>query len=344
MKAQTIKRQMPSPQGLDRFVVLPENRFAQRAIRRLAASEIEGKARRKPFPLLYLHGAPGTGKSHLVQGFLERVIGESSDRSGRCIPARDLARLLCGTLAEGIDAMPEFRSCDLLVIEDIQHLPASAAESLASLIDHRRNRHGSVVVTSAGAPALLTQLPMRLTSRLISGLVVGLAPLSRSSRLKLARALIEQSGLHVTEQVVEWLARQPTGGARPILGDLARLEQLSRLMPPPLDLAMVKAKLPVQPEEACLPLERVARCVAGHFGLKLNQLKGRERQRHLLWPRHVGMYFARQLTDSSLVQIGAYFGGYDHATVLHACRRVEKSMAQDERLTAELKLLQATLF
>jgi len=343
MKAHAMKRPLSYAQGVDRFVVLPENRLAYQAIRCLAASESEGLNRRKPFPFLYLHGAPGTGKSHLVHRLVERVIGRSPDRSARCIPARDLGRLLSERTAGGGNATPEFRSCDLLVIEDVQHLPNHSAEALASLIDYRRNRHSSLVVTGGAGPALLTQLPVRLTSRLTSGLVAGLEQLSRPSRLKLARVLVEQGGLYVTDEVIDWLARRPTGGARPILGEVARLQQLSLQLPPPLDMKAVKAEIPANQEELSSPIDRVAQRVAEHFGFRLNQLKGRKRHRHLLWPRHVGMYLARQLTDSSLARIGDYFGGYDHSTVLHACRRVEQSLRDDERWASELKSLRANL-
>jgi chromosomal replication initiator protein len=170
-----------------------------------------------------------------------------------------------------------------------------------------------------------------------------LQPLTPSSRREIARALVEKNRLHVTDDVIEWLARRPTGGARPILGDIIRLKHLSRVHPSPLDLALVMAELPELAAEGIPVLERIADAVAAFFNIKPSQLKGRGRQRHLLWPRHVGMYLARQLRSESLARIGVFFGGYDHSTVLHACRQVDQKLKDDMRSANELNQLRASL-
>jgi chromosomal replication initiator protein len=328
---------------LGRFVTLPENRFARRAIAQLAAREVDQRSRRKPFPILYLHGPPGTGKSHLVQALLERVISRSPGHTVRSVPARDLGRVLCEPVVSPEDPAHAYRECDVLIVEDIHHLPMHASDTMANLIDHRLGRKGSFVVTSASGPATLGNLSKRLTSRLSAGLVVGLEPLAFGSRRQLAQALVEKSGLRVTDEVIDWLSRQPTGGARPILGDIARLEQLSRRFPPPLELTQIIAELSESPEQAAPTMTRLAEVVAVHFGIKLNQLKGRNRQRQLLWPRHVGMFLARQMTLDSLARIGAFFGGYDHSTVLYACRQVEHKLKDDLQMANEIRLLRTKL-
>src|SRR5262245_20624816 len=94
MKVRTAKLRSASSTALERFVILPENRSARRAVQRWSTFEIKRATRRKSFPLLFLHGPPGTGKSHLVQGAVERIIATARDRSAHVIPARDLGRLL----------------------------------------------------------------------------------------------------------------------------------------------------------------------------------------------------------------------------------------------------------
>lgn len=340
MKAKLAKHFSPSPHALNRFIAVPENCSVLRAIRRLAAFELRPLPRSRTFPLLLLHGQPGTGKSHLVNGLLERIIADQGDRSVQIIPARDLGRLLTEP-PSGTDPADEFRVCDVLIVEDVQHLPIHAADALASLLDHRQSRRQSIVVTASSGPAHLDHLPMRLRSRLASGLVVGLEPLSMASRREVARVLCEQRRLHITDEVLDWLARMPTGGVRPILGNLARLEHLSQLHPPPLNLATVTAQLPAEVETPIL--DRLADRVAERFGLKVKQLKGRDRHRHLLWPRQVGMYLARKQTKMPLVRIGAFFGGHDHSTVLHACRKVENTLVKDDVLRNDLTELTALI-
>jgi chromosomal replication initiator protein len=339
MKVSNATRRTPSCQALKRFVALPENRSALRAIRRFARFEGLPHPRRVSLPSLYLHGSPGTGKSHLVRALLQRIIRRNPDRMARVISARDLARLLTELPSAGPAPACEFRDCDLLVVEDVQHLPVSGGNALSRLLDERTALRRASVITGVCGPAGLTNLSLRLTSRLAAGLVIGLDSLSPSSRRRLASAFCDRRGLYVTGEVLDWLARSPTGGARPILGDIIRLQRLSRIHAPPLDLATVTAELSDDPGSPLI--ECLAQQVADHYGLTRKQLRGRDRRRCLLWPRQVAMYLARKLTTLSLAQIGACFGGYDHSTVLHACRKVKDRLRVDVGLPNELAELAA---
>jgi chromosomal replication initiator protein len=339
MKAPNAMLRPPSSRPPKRFTTLPENRFASRAVGRLARFMRRPGSTTGAFPLLFLHGPPGSGKSHLVHALVKSLIARRPDLTARLLAARDLAPLLVVQPAGGPQPNREFRDCDLLIVEDVQHLSAASGDALARLIDQRQARQAATVVTSVAGPALLTHLSRRLLSRLSGGLVVGIGPLSPASRLNLARALCEARRLAVTDDVLEWLARSPAGGARPMLGNLHRLERLSRTQPPPLSLANVTAELP--PESTAPLMERLAERVSGHFGLTVKQLKGRDRRRCLLWPRQVAMYLARRLTEHSLPRIGAYFGGFDHSTVLYACGKVERAAKANISLANELTELMA---
>jgi chromosomal replication initiator protein len=334
MKAGIPTPHRPSGHALKRFIALPENRCALRAIRRLIRFENLPHPRRVHLPLLMLHGSPGTGKSHLVRGLMQRIICRHPDCTARLIAARDLARLLSENAADG-----EFQDCDLLIIEDIQHLPPTGSFGLSQLLDQRHAFRRLSVVTGSCGPAGLTQLSPRLTSRLAAGLVIGLESLTPASRRQLAKALCEQRGLHVADEVFDWLARSPSGGARPVIGDIIRLQRLSEIHAPPLDLNTVRSELP--DENRAPVLESLAQRVADHHGLTCKQLKGRDRRRCLLWPRQLAMYLARKGTTFSLAQIGAFFGGYEHTTVLHACRKVERRLSADMSLPRELAELSA---
>jgi chromosomal replication initiator protein len=323
-------RQVRHP-SLNRFIALPENCSGLDAIEQLAHHLTAADTRGNPFPPLFLHGPPGCGKSHLASRLVDQVVA-GSGRTVQLLAAVDLGRMLTEPANLEEDRRGDLRNCDLLVVEDVQHLPAIAAEASAHLIDHRQARSRYLAATGSAGPAALGHLPIRLISRLASGLVVALEPLSAASRRVLAEELCRQRHLRVTAEVLDWLAREP----------LAQLEALSRAVPPPLGLKAI-AELPVGPDVSETAIERITRRVAEAFAISPRQMKGKARQRQVLWPRHVGMFLARRLTGLSLAQIGAFFGGRDHTTVLHACQKVQQQRDGDPALATTLRRLEAEL-
>jgi chromosomal replication initiator protein len=158
--------------------------------------------------------------------------------------------------------------------------------------------------------------------------------------------------LAVSHLVLAWLAEHLTGGGRQLEGAIARLETLARLHEStpqahpaawPLDVSTIAMYFQEQVEAARPTVERIAQRVGGYFRVEPRQLQSPQRSRQVLLPRQVGMYLARQLTGLSLEQIGAYFGGRDHSTVLHACRKVEQALGQDIVLSGAVRQLHADL-
>src|SRR5947209_3221080 len=173
-----------------RFVPLPENRSAGQAVDRLT----EAVARGAEFPLVYLHGPPGSGKSHQANTLIERVA--QGERSAQTLAAAELGRELLRPPVERREVSREAVGTDLLVIEDVQHLPPAAGGELAAILDRRQARRRATLVTAVRGPAELEHAS-RLTSRLAGGLVVGIPPLSEPSRRQLAAALCADRQLKV---------------------------------------------------------------------------------------------------------------------------------------------------
>lgn len=316
-----------------RFVALPENRSACEAVDRLAAAVAHGA----DVPLLFIHGPPGSGKSHLASELIERVAQGDPPRTAQTAAAAELGRDLLQPPVERRLVTREVVGCDLLVLEDVQHLPPAAADELAAILDRRQARRRPTLVTAVRGPAELN-LPARLTSRLGGGLVVGIQPLGELSRRQLAAALCQDQQLKVTDDVIGWLARDP-GGARPILGEIARLAVLATRHPPPLTLTVVTAELPVTPVAGESPLERIAARVAEHYRVPVKALRGPSRVRNVARARQVAMSVARA-AGFSFPQIGGYFGR-DHTTVMHSCARVAELATEDVALARELRELGA---
>jgi chromosomal replication initiator protein len=327
------------------WISLPENRSAQTAVERVADSS---GARRLLNPL-FLHGPSGTGKTHLVSALLARVIQQTPDRTTSLLTANEfetLVRARAEATAGGAEAATDLhglQGADFLVIEDVQHLSDRATEAFVQLFDRCLARGQQMVLTATTGPALLTHLSQRLTSRLANGLVVGLKPLSPKSRFLCLKQLLARRQLTVAEDVLAWLAEHGTGSFRQLEGFVARLETLTRLNPGPLDVATLAEQFRTDADAHRPTVERIVERVGSYFHVEPQKLQAHGRSQSTALPRQVSMYLARQLTKLSLREIGDYFGGRDHTTVLHACRKVEQALESDVHLSGAVRQLHADL-
>jgi chromosomal replication initiator protein len=328
-------------QTFARWIALPENRLARAATDRVVDAVCAGPANRQLNPLV-LHGPPGTGKSHLAAALLAAVIAKAPDRT---VVQRSASELLPprGDEPDPGNAFADIREADLVVLDDLHRLPGRTVETLVQLLDRGLARGQQWAVTAVDGPAALTHLPSRLTSRLVSGLLVGLDPLSPDSRRVVLEAFTAWRGLAVPEDVRDWLADQCAGSFRELDGAAARLEGLAHLGGSGLTLAAVQEQFQAESAARQPTVERIVQRVGRHFRVDPDQLQGTSRTPGVLLPRQVGMYLTRRLTPLSLQQIGAYFGGRDHSTVLNACRKVEQALGRDALLAGAVRQLQADL-
>jgi chromosomal replication initiator protein len=319
------------------FELVPENRSAARAMSDLVRGVVLG-LRARVVPLV-LHGVPGTGKTHLISVCLKRLAAESPTATGRTVPARELAR----PDDAGGSADADLAACDLLIVEDLQHLPPTAADAVCRLIDERASRQRALVLTASAGPARLTQLPRRLTSRLAQGLVVQLEPPGRSSRQAIIEATAARMRVKLAADALDWLAAEG-GGLRTALGMVQSLSQVAGKRAGPLDRKTVQKILAagghVSPRGSELP--EIVKRVCAAFAVTRKELLGPSRMRRVLVPRQVAMALAREVGGQSLPRIATAFDR-DHSTVLHACRKVEAMVEDDAELAATVRQLRKEL-
>ncbi len=316
------------------FVELPENRLVFQAVRRLARSLARGTV--PPFPLLVLHGPTGTGKTLLCELLVKRIIRGTAVRTARSLPANELRF----STDHDVD-IKDLIAVDLLVVEDLQQLPASAVTTLTRVLDERQRRRHATVLTANDSPARLRKLPTRLLGRLAGGLTLALTPLAVPSKKSILTLYCEEKRLPLADDALNWLASRPTGGSvRSLLGTLDVLNAEHRGHVEPVTLDAVKTLFA---DETARPVEAIVKRVAEAYGVKTKELLGPSRLRNVLLPRQVAMYLARDVGLLSLPRIGAHFGGRDHSTVLHAVNKIRTAMVDDRQLAGTIRQLKHEL-
>jgi chromosomal replication initiator protein len=313
------------------FLATPENASALAALRELLEAFTLGSYSDLPNPL-FVHGPSGAGKSHLAQLFAAELAAAGFK----------ICSLSANDFAAEIDPAAA-RAADLLVIDDLQHLPARFVEPLIAIIDDRTKCDQPMMFAATEGPGALTHrgtpLPRRLTNRLASGLVVKIEPLREPSRRRLLEVFANDAGLRLRPEILDWLAKNSRGG-RELFGAISKLRVLQRSHKKPLNLADVVSSFETNDGPAVRQIaERVGAC----FQVSPKLLTSARRSRAIVLPRQVTMYLARRLTTMSLAQIGKYLGGRDHKTVRHACNKIETAMKKDAALSSAVRQLSAEL-
>lgn len=329
------------------FLAGPENRLLGEAVR----SVLDGPA--GSYNPLVLFGPSGTGKSHLAQGVA--AVWKARDRRQRVVSttAVDFAR----ELAEAIEtqAVEEFRAkyrtAALLVFEDLGQLATrrseklNAQEEFVHTLDVLLAEGRWVVVTASAAPAALPGILPALQARLAAGLTIALAPPGPETRLAVLQQLAALREVTLAEPVAKALADGIVGTVPELAGALLQLIGQARLGSDAIDLPRVKRYLAVRDRKQRRPgLHEIALATARHFSLRLSDLRSPVRRRALVTARGVAIYLARRLGDESLQEIGRYFAGRDHTTVIHSCQRTEELLRSDPTVREAIDRLRKELW
>lgn len=300
--------------------------------------------------LLILHGPPGTGKSHLAFGLYQQWRRHRPHEPALYLAAVDFARGIHEALdARTIDAFREhLRSAGLLVIEDLGHLASrtTAQIELMSLLDDVADPcqpSAQVVLTSRLAPEQMASLAPGLAARLSSGVSVSMALPSAATRRELLSRLAQQRRTPISAQALGLLAESVAGPAPELFGALLHLETAAIVEGHRIDVPQVHQYVARRSGPRTPSLRGIAVQTARFFSLEITDLKSPSRRRAVVLARGVAMYLARQLTGKSLEEIGHFFGGRDHTTVLHGCRKMEQVLKTDPDARLAVRQLHQTL-
>jgi chromosomal replication initiator protein len=345
-----IGDERPHPSGLDlrftfeNFVVGKPNELAHAAARRVAEA-CSAPVRMVPFNPLFLYGGVGLGKTHLMHAIAWHVHKNACCRKVIYLSAEKFMHQFIRALRykSTMDFKEEFRSVDLLMIDDVQFI--SGKESTQEEFFHTFNalvdQNRQIVISADKSPSDLEGLEERMRSRLGWGLVADLHPTTYELRLGILHSKAEQANMQIPRKVMEFLAHRITSNVRELEGALNRIIANMQLVGREITLETAQEELHdlLRLRERRVTIDEIQRRVAEHFNIRCAEMTSARRARAFARPRQVAMYLSKQLTSRSLPEIGRKFGGRDHTTVLHAVRRIEELKDTDPTLAEDIELL-----
>lgn len=348
----SARRPAPSPSHptlngnytFDNFVVGPSNQFAHAACKAVA----ERKARN--YNPLFIYGGVGLGKTHLLNAVGNELIKRGPKLKILCLQAEsfmnDMIRAIRG---EQIDKFRNLyrRDCDVILMDDIEILAGKerTQEEFFYTFNELHNAGKKIIITSDKFPKEMTTLEERLRSRFESGIIVDIQPPEFETRIAILKRKAENEGLKIPDEVITHLAEKIRTNVRKLEGALIRLSALSSLSGSPLNIELadqVVSALLTDGEER-LSAEMVMKTVASFYKIKVSDLKSPKRNRKFALPRQIAMHLCRELCHLSYPEIGASFGGRDHSTVIHSCRKIGVGKNTDLELNKHLETIKRQL-
>lgn len=327
-----------------RFVTDTSNRVACESARALATA---GPPRFSP---LFIHGATGMGKTHLLHAIGSAYLdAEPGARAVLMSAERFMSEFVQAMRARDTFAFKaRLRSADLLMIDDLQFIAGKDAtqEEFFHTINEVMAAGKRLVVTCDRAPQQLEGIEARILSRFASGFVAEI----RAAEPALRRAIIDARAgdmpdVPVPEEVRDLLATRITSNNRELEGALNRLVAYAQLTDRAIDLDFAQETLGelLRGAQRRITIDEIQRAVSAYFALKPIELVSARRARVVARPRQIAMYLAKRLTTRSLPEIGRKFGGRDHSTVIHAVRRIEELRDTDGEVDAAVRRLMREL-
>lgn len=328
----------------DNFIIGPGNRLPHAAA--VAVADSPGVN----YNPLFIHGSVGLGKTHLLQAICHGILAKRCDARICYLSCDTFINHFITSVEHG--ALNEFRyryrHVDVLVIDDIHFL--AERERTQDEFFHTFNTlyqaQKQIVLSCDCPPAEIPDLEDRLVSRFNWGLVARIDPPTYETRVAIVRRKARLRAVELPEDVACYIAGRVESNIREIEGALTKVVVTAQVQGGPITIELARAALGEPTPGAAsreVSIQEIMDAVIDRYQVRLADLQSKKRPRSIAFPRQICMYLARRLTRHSLGEIGGYFGGRDHTTVLHAIRTIEHACKMDAQLEATLKQLGETV-
>lgn len=311
-----------------------------------AAAQQVGRHPGASYNPLFIYGGVGLGKTHLMQAAGNLILDDNP--AAKVVYIR--SELFVNDMVQALrnNTMNEFkryyRSLDALLIDDIQFFArkTQSQEEFFHTFNALLEGQRQIIITSDRIPKAMTDVEERLISRFDCGLTVAIEPPELETRVAILERKARQLGESLPSEVAFFVANTIRSNVRELEGALHRIIASAGFTGRSIDLDLAREALRdiVMYRESQISLENIQQTVAEYYKIRVSDLLSKKRSRDIARPRQVAMYFAKELTTHSLPQIGDRFGGRDHTTVLHACRKVDELIRTDNKTREDHRNLQ----
>lgn len=314
----------------DTFVIGNGNRFAHAAA--LAVAESPAKS----YNPLFLYGGSGLGKTHLMHAIGHVINKNYPEMKIVYVTGEQFTNEMIDSIRyeRQVEFRNTYRKVDLLLIDDIQFLAGKEGtqEEFFHTFNTLYEANKQIIISSDRPPREIPTLEERLRSRFEWGLTTDINPPDYETRIAILRKKAQLENYIVPDEIIIFIASSIQSNIRELEGALSKITAFCMLTNQSITVELaeeiLKDMLPNK-NQKIISIETIQKIVAEHYKMSVNELKQKKRTRTIAFPRQIAMYLSRQLTDSSLPQIGEKFGGRDHTTVLHAFDKISEMKEHD---------------
>ena len=328
----------------DSFVVGPDNRLAH------AAAMAVAKSPARAYNPFFVHGGVGLGKTHLLQAICQSAMQNDPDMRIFYTSCNSFMNQFHEAVQDGEmnSFRNRFRNYDLLVIDDIHDLSnrGPSQEEFFHTFNTLYQAGRQIVISSDAPPNEIPDLEERLTSRFSCGLVANIERPCYETRVAIVRSKARMRSLDLPEDVAGYIAARFDTNIREIEGAITKIQTMAMVDNQTINLTLAKQAVGnrIQGDATTkMTIQDILDTVSGYYGLKLTELLSKRRHKSVALPRQIGMYLARKHTRFSLGEIGGYFGGRDHTTVMHAVKTIKGKRSDDTRLDQDIFHIESVL-
>lgn len=327
----------------ENFVEGPSNQFVKSAAQGVATHP--GKS----YNPLLIHGGVGLGKTHLLHSIGHAILQKNKLAKIHSITTEAFINDLVDHLKnKSIDKRKRFyRSLDVLLIDDIQFLQKrlNFEDELSNTFEALINDGKQIVITSDKPPSQL-KLSDRMVARMEWGLVANVGVPDLETKVAIIQHKAEHKGIKIPDDIAFFIADHLFLNVRQLEGAINRLYAFSHLMHLPITRQIVEqilGEIFQQKASRKITVEAILKATATIFELRLADIKGESRQKHIALARQVSMYLAKELMDDSLQKIALSFGGKTHSTLIHAWKKISKELEVNDQLKRQLQVIKRTI-